>query len=367
VDAPLIAVLGGGQLGRMLGLAGIPLGVRFRFLDPTPHAPANAVGEAVVAPFDAVGAVEAFASDATVITYEWEGVPASTAALAAGRAPLRPGIASLATSQDRLDEKSCLAGLGIDTAPFADVHDETSLRAAVATIGTPAVLKTRRGGYDGKGQVVLRDADDATVRAAWAAVAGAPCILEGFVEFTRELSIVAVRGLDGHVCTYPLVENLHREGVLRRTIAPAPNLSDELAARAVSYATSLCEALDHVGVLTLELFETPDGRLVANEFAPRVHNSGHWSIEGTATSQFENHVRAILGWPLGSTDPIAPTVMWNCLGSIPERTALLGIDGVHVHDYGKEPRAGRKVGHLTVVDPSPEVVATVDALVGPTD
>lgn len=361
MDVPLIAVLGGGQLGRMLGLAGIPLGVRFRFLNPTAPAPAAAVGELIVAQFDDDEAVRAFATGATAITYEWEGVPAATGTVATSVAPLRPGPVSLAKSQDRYDEKVCLAGLGIDTAPFAAVSDLESLRAAIETVGVPAVLKTRRGGYDGKGQVVLHDTADTTLAAAWDDVARVPSILEGFVEFTRELSIIAVRGLDGAVRTYPLVENLHHGGVLRRSVAPAPALRNELAARAVEYATTLCTSLDHVGVLTLELFETADGRLVANEFAPRVHNSGHWTIEGATTSQFENHVRAVLGWPLGATDAVAPTTMWNCLGAIPERTALLGIEGVHVHDYGKHARPGRKVGHLTVVDPSPEVTAALDA------
>jgi 5-(carboxyamino)imidazole ribonucleotide synthase len=256
-----------------------------------------------------------------------------------------PPPRALDVSQDRIVEKDALRRLGIATAPYHAVESESDLRRAVEAIGLPAVLKTRRGGYDGKGQVVLREPAD--VDDTPALVRGVPCILEGFVDFDRELSILAVRGRDGAVACWPAVENLHRDGILRVTRAPAPGIGDVLQGRAESVIRPLLEELDYVGVCCVELFDV-GGELLANEIAPRVHNSGHWTIEGSETSQFENHVRAIVGLPLGSTDARGPSAMVNCIGALPDRAAVLAIPGAHLHDYGKSARPGRKVGHVTV-------------------
>jgi 5-(carboxyamino)imidazole ribonucleotide synthase len=341
-----VAVLGGGQLGRMLGLAGIPLGLEFRFLDPSADAPASAVGSLVTGALDDEAALAETARGADVVTYEWEGVPADSARLLARHVPVRPGDTSLEVSQDRLVEKERFRAIGIPTADFAPVESRDELATAIDRVGLPAVLKTRRGGYDGKGQRVLRTADDAD--AAWSELSGAPLILEGFVPFSREVSIIAVRALDGEVACWPVVENVHRDGILRVTRAPAPGVDAAYQARAEALAHRLLTDLDHVGVLAIELFEI-DGELLANEFAPRVHNSGHWTIEGADTSQFENHVRAVLGWPLGSTAARGVSAMLNCIGTMPDRDAVLAIPGAHLHDYGKARRTGRKLGHVTVL------------------
>jgi 5-(carboxyamino)imidazole ribonucleotide synthase len=340
-----VAVLGGGQLGRMLGLAGLPLGLDFRFLDPSPEACAGAVGELVVAGLDDEAAAAKVAAGATVVTYEWEGVPAGTAHEAGRSVPIHPPPVALEVAQDRVWEKSMLNGIGIATARFRAVDDRASLDDAIRELGLPAVLKTRRGGYDGKGQAVLRATGDAD--AAFAEMGGVPLILEGFVPFRRELSIVAVRGLDGAIACWPVVENVHEAGILRVTRAPAPNLDDALQARAEACIRPLLEAQEYVGVCCVELFDA-DGELLANEVAPRVHNSGHWTIEGADTSQFENHLRAVLGWPLGSTAARGASAMVNCIGALPDRDAVLAVPGAHLHDYGKSRRRGRKVGHVTV-------------------
>ncbi len=354
-----VAVLGGGQLGRMLGLAGIPLGCSFTFLDPVAGAPAAAVGDLVVGALDDLDAARRAADGASVITYEWEGVPAATARALESVAPLFPPAPALDVSQDRVTEKEKLQSLGIATAPFAAVDTIDDLRAAVAAIGLPAVLKTRRGGYDGKGQAVLRTPAD--VEPAWAALGVVPCILEGFVPFDRELSIVAVRGRDGALGFWPAVENHHRDGILRCTLAPAPGLEPALQARAEAAIRPLLDDLDYVGVCCVELFDV-GGTLLANEIAPRVHNSGHWTIEGAETSQFENHLRAVLGLPLGSTAARGPSAMVNCIGALPDRDAILRTPGAHLHDYGKDARPGRKVGHVTVTASDP---ATRDARLAP--
>jgi 5-(carboxyamino)imidazole ribonucleotide synthase len=343
-----VAVLGGGQLGWMLGLAGIPLGCSFAFLDPVEVAPAAAVGPLVVGALDDVDAARRAAAGADVITYEWEGVPAATARSLESIAPVFPPARALDVAQDRIVEKDTLRGLGVATAPYRAVDTTADLRAAIDAIGLPAVLKTRRGGYDGKGQAVLREVADAAV--AWRELGTVPCILEGFVAFDRELSILAVRARDGEVACWPAVENHHRDGILRLTRAPAPGLDDELQARAEASIRPLLDDLDYVGVCCVELFDTA-GDLLANEIAPRVHNSGHWTIEGAETSQFENHVRAITGMPLGSTVARGPSAMVNCIGVRPDRDAILGIPGAHLHDYGKPARAGRKLGHVTVTAP----------------
>lgn len=340
-----VAVLGGGQLGRMLGLAGIPLGLGCRFLDPSPHAPARAVGELVVGELGDEAALAETARGADVVTYEWEGVPADAARFLSRRLPVRPGPRSLEVSQDRLVEKEMFAAVGIPIPAFAAVDTRSGLDRALGEIGLPAVLKTRRGGYDGKGQAVLRERQDAD--RAWEALGGVPLILETHVGFDRELSIVGVRAHDGTVGFWPVGENRHDGGILRVTRAPAPAPALGLQERAEALATALLVHLDHVGVLAIELFDV-GGELLANEFAPRVHNSGHWTIEGADTSQFENHLRAVLGWPLGSTRARGSSVMVNCIGAMPDRARVLSIPGAHLHDYGKAPRPGRKLGHVTV-------------------
>lgn len=345
VTRPLVAVLGGGQLGRMLGLAGVAMGVDLRFLDPVTEAPAGAVGPLVVGALDDLDAVDAVAAGATVVTYEWEGVPADSARHATRHAPVLPGARALEVAQDRVVEKDTLRSVGIDVAAYLAVDERADLERAVAELGLPAVLKTRRGGYDGKGQRVLRTAGD--VDDAWDALGGVSLVLESLVPFTRELSVVAVRAHDGSTACWPLVENRHVDGILHTTIAPAPGLTAELQRAGAELAVRLLDELDYVGVLAIELFEH-DGRLLANEIAPRVHNSGHWTIEGATTSQFENHLRAVLGWPLGSTDARGAAAMVNCLGSMPDPAVVLTVDGAHLHDYAKEPRPGRKVGHVTV-------------------
>jgi len=359
-DAPVVAVLGGGQLGWMLGLAGIPLGVRCRFLDPVPGAPASAVGPLVVGGLGDERALAEVVDGADLVTYEWEGVPAEAARTLEPRLPVRPGPRPLAVSQDRLTEKETFARLGIGVPGFAAVDDRASLDDALARLGAPAVLKTRRGGYDGKGQLVLRSTDDADD--AFAELGGVPLILEELVPFTREVSVLAARGLDGDVRTFPLVENVHREGILRVSRAPAPDLdlTQQRAGEAIAHL--LLDDLEYVGVLAVELFERSDAqggmRLLANEMAPRVHNSGHWTIEGAETSQFEQHLRAVLGWPLGSPAPRGHAAMCNAIGALPPRDAVLAVPGARLHDYGKEPRPDRKVGHVTVVADSADELET---------
>ena len=276
------------------------------------------------------------------------GVPASAARFLADRGvTVRPGARSLEVAQDRLVEKQAFRALGIPTPAFAPVAAADELPAAVDSVGgLPAVLKTRRGGYDGKGQRVLRDRSD--LEHAWNDVGGVPCILEQFLAFDRELSALAVRGADGAVACWPLVENEHADGILRVSHAPAPGLDGALQARGTAIAARLLSELDHVGVLAVELFDM-GGELLANEIAPRVHNSGHWTIEGAATSQFENHVRAVLGLPLGDPSARGVSAMVNCIGTMPDPAAVLAVPGAHLHDYGKAPREGRKLGHVTVV------------------
>jgi 5-(carboxyamino)imidazole ribonucleotide synthase len=343
----LVAVLGGGQLGRMLALAGLPLDVQFRFLDPVDGAPASAVGDLVVGALGDEAALIEVAHHATVVTYEWEGVPADAARFLGRDLPVRPGARSLEVSQDRLTEKETFRRLHIATPAFFSVDSRADLDVAIEAVGgLPAILKTRRGGYDGRGQARLQTRND--LGAAWDELGGVPLILESLVPFDRELSVLAVRGVDGAVACWPLVENHHEGGILRVSRAPAPGLTDALQSRGQELAARLLTDLDHVGVLAVELFDV-GGELLANEIAPRVHNSGHWTIEGAVTSQFENHVRAVLGWPLGSTDARGPSAMVNCIGVMPSRDAVLAIPGAHLHDYGKQPRRGRKLGHVTVV------------------
>jgi 5-(carboxyamino)imidazole ribonucleotide synthase len=340
-----VGVLGGGQLGRMLALAGYPLGLRFRFLDPNPESPAGQLAERVGEPFDSHAALERFAAGLAVATYEFENVPVGLARGLAQRVPVYPPPVALESSQDRLTEKRLFQRLGLPTAPFAAVGSRAELDAALQEIGLPAVLKTRRFGYDGKGQAVIRGPGDAA--RAFDQLGGVPLLLEGFVAFEREVSQVAARGRDGGLAFYPLVENYHDHGILSLTLAPAPDLSADLQEQATELTRRVLEELDYVGVLAIEFFQQ-GGRLIANEMAPRVHNSGHWTIEGAQTSQFENHLRAVLGWPLGEAAALGPCAMVNLIGTLPEAPAGLKVPGAHLHLYGKSPRPGRKVGHVTV-------------------
>jgi 5-(carboxyamino)imidazole ribonucleotide synthase len=344
-----VGILGGGQLGRMLALAGYPLGLRFKFLD-NDIAPAADLAELLTGEFDDPAVLDAFAAGLDVITYEFENVPVGTARLLERHTPVYPPPAALEHAQDRLTEKMLFDRLGIPTAPFIPVDDRETFERALDVVGLPAVLKTRRLGYDGKGQAVLRGPDD--VAPAWLRLGGRPLILEAFVPFQRELSIIGGRGRDGQTVFYPLVQNEHQGGILRCSIAPAPALSPDLQGRAEELAGRLLAALEYVGVLALELFHMDD-QLLANEFAPRVHNSGHWTIEGAVCSQFENHLRAVLGWPLGSTAAIGHSAMFNLIGTMPPMERLLAVCGSHVHNYGKPPRPGRKLGHITVCAPTP--------------
>jgi 5-(carboxyamino)imidazole ribonucleotide synthase len=346
----MIGVLGAGQLGRMLTLAGYSLGLRFRFLDPAHEAPVKDLAEFLRADFNDADALDRFAAGLEVVTYEFENVPVEVVRKLAGRVPVYPPPAALEASQDRLSEKTFFQRLGIPTAPFVAVQTRADLDRALAEVGYPAILKTRRLGYDGKGQCQIRDSSGA--EQAWQTLAksrkdGSGLLLEGFVPFDRELSQIAVRGRSGEMVYYPLVENHHADGLLRLSLAPAPNRTPELENLAREHARRVLEALDYVGVLAIELFQQGE-RLAANEMAPRVHNSGHWTIEGAQTSQFENHLRAILGWPLGSAEARGPCAMLNIIGEPPEAKAVLAHSGAHLHLYGKKPRPGRKIGHITV-------------------
>ena len=340
-----IGIVGGGQLGRMLALAGAPFGWRFQCLDPDADSPAFHVADARVAPFHDRKALRNFARGLDLVTFESENLPAEAIALIAEHTPVYPPLRALEVGQDRLHEKRLFQRLGIATAPFATVDDASQLANAIAELGTPSILKTRRGGYDGRGQVVIGDARE--IESAWKALPGVPSILEGRVQFEREISIVAVRGRDGSEAFYPPVENHHEHGCLRLSIAPAPALDETTRLAAEDIARRVMRALDYVGVLAIELFQVGDA-LWANELAPRVHNSGHWTIEGADTSQFENHLRAIAGLPLGSTRARGRSAMVNLLGELPPMEALLAVRGAHVHVYGKRPAPGRKLGHVTV-------------------
>jgi 5-(carboxyamino)imidazole ribonucleotide synthase len=290
-----------------------------------------------------------FAQGLDLVTYEFENVPVATARILAQRLPLYPSAAALDAAQDRLTEKECFRTLGIPTASYSPVTSRNDLDAAIATMGLPAMLKTRCFGYDGKGQWMLRT--EADVAEVWEALAAAPpippLILEGFIAFERELSLLSVRARDGTTAHYPLIENQHRDGILRLSLAPAPGLAPALQALAETHAQRVLRALDYVGVLAIEFF-VHDGTLIANEMAPRVHNSGHWTIEGAVISQFENHLRAIAGLPLGSTACIGHAAMLNLIGTLPDLNGVLSVESAHLHLYGKTERPGRKLGHVTV-------------------
>ncbi len=350
IDGPIIGCLGGGQLARMLALSARAMGVGFRVWDPNPDACARTVAEHVCAPYDDLAALDRFTDGLEAATYEFENVPAALASAVAQRVPLRPGALALGVCQDRVREKEFFAQAGLDVPAYRSVSSLRELERAIGEIGAPCVLKTRSGGYDGKGQAVIRDANQA--RDAWASIEGVPAVLEAFVPFERELSLVCVRGSDGSADAYPLCANTHTGGILSRTIAPAPSVAPEVREWAHEHARSLLAALEYVGVLTIEFFEA-GGRLLANECAPRVHNSGHWTIEGASTSQFEQHIRAVLGWPLGDTSMRGHAGMLNLVGGLPEPASVLRVGGSSLHRYGKLVRPGRKVGHITAVAATP--------------
>ena len=355
-----VGILGGGQLARMMALAGAPLGLRFVVFDPAADACAGQVAPLLVGNFDDTEALAEFAAKVDVITFDFENVPAASAHWLAERKPVFPNPAALAVAQDRLSEKTLFQELGIALPAFADIRSRDELAAKAAEFGMPCILKTRRLGYDGKGQFRIRDAAD--IDAAWqtlgAQVDKTGLILEGFVAFEREVSVVAVRGRDGEFRAWPLTANWHVDGVLSASLAPA-SLSAEQQATAIAYARRVAERLDYVGVFALELFCRGDA-LLANEMAPRVHNSGHWTSDGAETSQFENHVRAVLGLPLGDTRMLGHACMLNWLGQMPDAKAVLAEAAGHWHDYGKQARDGRKVGHANLRDDAPAALA--DAL-----
>jgi 5-(carboxyamino)imidazole ribonucleotide synthase len=356
-----IGILGGGQLGYMLALAGYPLGMRFRFFDPSPEAPVGRIASRVTADFSDESALEKFSSGLELITYEFENVPVSAARFLAERVPLLPTPRALEAAQHRVREKEFFRSLGIATTEFAAVESPQALDVAVAKIGLPAILKTCRMGYDGKGQWMLRNPQDISnakremelpefrqaTDSASAEAGEATFILEAVVRFNRELSVVAARSRAGETAFYPLVENHHRDGILRLSIAPAPSLAAGLQRAAEQATQRVFEALQYVGVLAIEFFEK-DGQLLANEMAPRVHNSGHWTIEGAVTSQFENHLRAVMGLPLGSTNVLGSSAMLNLIGEVPDSAEVLVIRDAHLHLYGKTERANRKLGHVTL-------------------
>ena len=336
-----VGFLGGGQLARMMALSGIPLGIGSVFLDPAPDACAGVAGELIVDAYDSADGLDRLAAAADVVTFEFESVPASSAERLASHVAVHPPPRALEVAQDRLYEKQLFERLGIETTGFQPVDSQANLDEAARA----GVLKTRRLGYDGKGQRVLADARDAA--GAFEALGGVPLLLEDMVRFDRELSAIAVRGQDGDVRCYPLVENHHAEGILRVTHAPAPDLTPGLQELGERYVAAVLDELDYVGVLALELFQVGD-RLLANEMAPRVHNSGHWTIEGAQTSQFENHLRAVCGLPLGDVAARGSSTMVNLIGTVPDEAAVLAVEGAHLHLYGKAPRPGRKLGHVTV-------------------
>ena len=346
-----VGILGGGQLGRMLAMAAARLGLKCAIYSPDAHSPAFQVCDAhVVANYSDTQALEKFARSVDVVTYEFENVPGDAAKVLSALKSVQPNPKALSIIQDRFSEKSFARRVGIATTPFALIDSPASLEVALSLVGVPSVLKTSRLGYDGKGQRIVRAADQ--LAGAWDELKRVPCILEGFVDFTRELSVVAARGVDGKTACYDLVENRHENHILRTTLAPA-KAAARLKREAVQIAEKLLDAFDYVGVMAVEMFETRDGRLLVNEIAPRVHNSGHWTIDACAVSQFEQHIRAVCGWPLGDTTRHCDAVMTNLLGNEAGTWPTLAAEpAIAVHHYGKgEARAGRKMGHVTRLYP----------------
>ena len=355
-----VGIIGAGQLGQMLGFAARNLDIECRFLDPSPAPPAAACGEVIQKPFDDVTALEQLAADCDVITYEFENVPVDALRKLPGSVPVHPPIDALRQAQDRLLEKQLFASLDIPLPGYHAIDSFDDCVAAADKLGLPMVIKTRRLGYDGKGQFVVRATDE--LASAWQTLGGQPLIAEQWVEFDMEVSAIGVRDAKGSIRTYDLTKNVHRDGILRTSRAPLTD--DRLQQKASVYIGNLLQHLDYVGVLALELFVCGDD-LLANEFAPRVHNSGHWTIEGAATSQFENHMRAVAGLALGDTRSLGNAGMVNLIGEIPE--GVRSLSSGHLHDYGKTPRAGRKLGHISVVDESPagrdELLRAIDEIV----
>lgn len=337
-----VGILGGGQLARMLALSGYPLGLEAVILEPAPDACAAPVARHIKARYDDIQAMETLCDASDVITWEFENVPDKSAHFLASRKKVYPPPAALAVSQDRFSEKTLFTRLGIAIPAFHTVDSREDLVNGLEKTGFPAVLKTRRMGYDGKGQAVIRNEEE--IDRALELTGMRSCILEAFVPFTREISVIAARSFSGETVFYPLSENTHRDGILRYARC---TFDDPRQKEAESMIRRILGELSYTGVLALELFDTPGG-LLANEMAPRVHNSGHWTIEGSITSQFENHLRAVAGLPLGNTAARGPVAMLNCIGAMPDREQVLAIEGAHYHDYGKKPRTGRKVGHITV-------------------
>ncbi len=340
-----IGILGGGQLGRMLSVAASRLGLRTHIYEPTSNPPAADVANAVTtAPYEDVAALTAFAQSVDLVTYEFENIPTEALDIIEAITPIHPNRRALGTSQDRLVEKNFLQDNGLTVAPFANITDAASLEAAIATIGTPAILKTRRFGYDGKGQSRLKSPEDAVT--ALADMAAAPSVLEGFVDFSIEISIIAARNPQGEIACYDPGQNVHRDGILHTTTVPA-TLPARLRTDAVLLAAKILNTLDYVGVMGVELFVTPQG-LIVNEIAPRVHNSGHWTQNGCAVDQFEQHIRAIAGWPLGDGTRYADVIMENLIGDdVDTVPALAKEPNCAIHLYGKvETKAGRKMGHV---------------------
>jgi 5-(carboxyamino)imidazole ribonucleotide synthase len=350
-----IGILGGGQLGRMLAMAAARLGLRCQIFSPDPDSPAfDVVANATCAEYADVEALELFAGDVDVITYEFENVPAASAMILAARRPVLPDRNILETTQDRLIEKDFVKRLGIGTAEYADVSSPQTLHTAIAKIGLPAVLKTRRFGYDGKGQTIIRAGDDPD--RAWADLGTKSAILEAFVPFEREISVIAARSADGEVECFDVTENEHRDHILKVSRVPA-GVSDALAAQARDIARRIAAALNYVGVLAVEMFVVSgngEPKVLVNEIAPRVHNSGHWTLDGATISQFEQHIRAIAGWPLGKPVRHGEVTMTNLIGDeINSYMDWLAVPGATVHLYGKgTPRPGRKMGHITQVTPA---------------
>lgn len=338
-----IGIIGAGQLGRMLALAGYPFGLRFVFLDQSDDAPGAQVGRIVHGAFDDPSSLHALAKEVDLVTFDVENVPVAAVRDIAASKPFLPPPDALGMSQDRLDEKTLFRQLKIPTTQFAAVDSQSDLAAAVTDIGLPGVLKTRRLGYDGRGQFVLRT--EADIATAWEALGSVPLIYEAFVDFSREVSIIGVRSTRGEIRSYPLTANTHRDGILRCSVAPYRHAA--LTKQAETYLRRLLKHFDYAGVLTIEFF-VRQGKLIANEMAPRVHNSGHWTIEGAQTSQFENHIRAIVGLPLGGTEAVGHSAMLNFIGTIPIVQTVLKLPGVHFHSYDKEPRPNRKLGHATL-------------------
>lgn len=358
---PTLGIIGGGQLGQMLGYAAASLDIECVFLDPTPESPARTAGEVLQFAFDDPEGLRQLASRADVLSYEFENVPVDALQVVPDTVPVYPPPAALRAAQDRLVEKTLFQTLGIPTSDFRNVESPTQLQIAADEIGLPLVLKTRRFGYDGKGQAVIRDARQ--LASAWEELGSVPLIAERLIDFDYEVSAIGTRSIDGKIVSYPLSENHHSEGILRTSLAPAGNLSLTTLAR--DYHARLLTHLDYTGTLVLELFVVGD-QLMANEFAPRVHNSGHWTIEGAHTSQFENHVRAVLNLPLGEPTVPGCVAMRNLIGVMPARLKEIRQAGFYVHDYGKSERAGRKLGHITLVRDTAQArdasLAELDAL-----